>query len=380
MKITELSYWERKSYFNDIDYLVIGAGIVGYSTALHLKTKCPEAKILIVERGILPSGASSKNAGFACFGSATELIDDLTHIEADEVWSTLELRWKGLQRLRQLIGDDHLKLKINGSWDLITPKESGIFEEASSQIPLFNRMVKEITGIDNVYSVDQEVGKRFGFNGIVNSIHNKLEGQIDTSMMNARFYELIVSKGIKVLFGTAIEKVESTNSGAIALTKMGEIKAKQIAVCTNGFANTLLDNLDLKPARAQVLITSPIENLKINGTFHYDRGYYYFRNIDNRILFGGGRNLDFKGETTTELHTTKQIIDQLRNILHEVILPNVEFTIDGTWAGIMGVGTTKNPIIKEIAKNIFCGVRLGGMGVAIGTLIGEQTAERMLSR
>ena len=60
--ITELSYWERKSYFNNLDYLIIGAGIVGYSTALHLKSKFPSAKILIVERGILPSGASSKNA------------------------------------------------------------------------------------------------------------------------------------------------------------------------------------------------------------------------------------------------------------------------------------------------------------------------------
>ena len=56
----------------------------------------------------------------------------------------------------------------------------------------------------------------------------------------------------------------------------------------------------MQPARAQVLITKPIKNLQIKGTFHLDKGYYYFRNIDNRILFGGGRNLDFKTEETSE--------------------------------------------------------------------------------
>ena len=31
-----------------------------------------------------------------------------------------------------------------------------------------------------------------------------------------------------------------------------------------------------------------MKNLKIKGSFHYEKGYYYFRNIDNRILLGGG--------------------------------------------------------------------------------------------
>lgn len=65
----QLSYWERKTFLKDIDYIVIGAGIVGFSCAYHLKEKFPSAKVVVLERGYLPTGASSKNAGFACFGS-----------------------------------------------------------------------------------------------------------------------------------------------------------------------------------------------------------------------------------------------------------------------------------------------------------------------
>jgi hypothetical protein len=43
----------------------------------------------------------------------------------------------------------------------------------------------------------------------------------------------------------------------------------------------------------------------------------------------------------------------------------------------MGVGETKKPIIKEISSNVYCGVRLGGMGIAIGTLVGKEVAELM---
>ena len=131
----------------------------------------------------------------------------------------------------------------------------------------------------------------------------------------------------------------------------------------------------MKPARAQVLITKPIPNLKIKGTFHLEQGYYYFRNIDNRILFGGGRNLDVKTEETTEIAQTPIIQQQLEKLLKTTILPDYSFEIEHRWAGIMGVGNQKKPIVKQMSNNVFCGVRLGGMGVAIGSLLGKELAE-----
>jgi glycine/D-amino acid oxidase-like deaminating enzyme len=143
---------------------------------------------------------------------------------------------------------------------------------------------------------------------------------------------------------------------------------------TNGFASQLTNNA-VKPARAQVLITEPIPNLDIRGTFHLDKGYYYFRNFEDRILLGGGRNLDFEGETTTVLSQTEIIQNRLETLLKEVILPGKDFTIAHRWSGIMGVGSHKKPIVSQLSENVYCGVRLGGMGVAIGSLVGKELAE-----
>ena len=374
LEIEKLSYWERKSYFDDIDLLIIGAGIVGYSTAIHFAELNPSAKILILERGYLPSGASSKNAGFTCFGSATELIDDLQSMSEKEVWKTVKLRWDGLQNIISLIGKEELGLETNGSWDLITNTDSELFKTTISKLDYLNTKIEEITGEKNVYSVDNSICEKTGFEQIKTSIYNRLEGQIDTSKMNDAFYRIAINKGIRILFSTEVTELNSSLPIPLIKSKHGDISARKIAICTNGFASQFLPKEDIQPARAQVLITKPIPDLKIKGTFHYDRGYYYFRNIDGRILLGGGRNLDFEGETTTVLSNTDFVLKRLSDILSTVILPNTPYEIDYSWAGIMGVGKTKMPIIKKVEDSIYCGVRLGGMGIAIGTLVGQELA------
>ena len=69
------------------------------------------------------------------------------------------------------------------------------------------------------------------------------------------------------------------------------------------------------------------------------------------------------------------IQNQLEKMLRDIILPNIPFEIDQRWSGIMGVGNQKKAIVKQVSNHIFCGVRLGGMGVAIGSLVGKELAD-----
>jgi len=93
------------------------------------------------------------------------------------------------------------------------------------------------------------------------------------------------------------------------------------------------------------------------------------------FFFGGGRNLDFEGETTTSHDTTELIQNRLEELLKTVILPHQEFEIEHRWSGTMGVGTHKKPIVEQLSNNVYCGVRMGGMGVAIGSLVGQELAD-----
>ncbi len=126
-----------------------------------------------------------------------------------------------------------------------------------------------------------------------------------------------------------------------------------------------------------MLITKPIDGLKFKGVFHFDEGYYYFRRLGDRVLFGGGRNQDFEGERSTEFAYNPKIQGDLIDKLKKVILPDTAFEVEDWWTGIMAFGDTKFPIVKRHSPHVYIGVRMGGMGVAIGSKIGEELAALM---
>jgi len=59
------SVWENESFFSPRDIIIIGSGFTGLWSAYYLKKANPDKSILILERGMIPCGASSRNAGFA---------------------------------------------------------------------------------------------------------------------------------------------------------------------------------------------------------------------------------------------------------------------------------------------------------------------------
>ncbi|WP_035653223.1 FAD-binding oxidoreductase [Flavobacterium sp. ASV13] len=367
----ELSYWELKNWFTNIDYTIVGSGIVGLHAALRLRERFPAAKILVLERGMLPQGASTKNAGFACFGSLSEILDDLKTHSEDDVVALIEKRWKGLQMLRKRLGDSAIDFKPHGGYELFLKDDELGFSECISKIPFINEVLKPLFKAD-VFSKEVD---RFGFENIQEYlIFNPFEAQIDTGNMMQELLRQAVAADILILNQQTVTGYSDLgNQVEIALNDFS-FKTQKLFFATNGFAGSLTNGA-VKPARAQVLITEPIHNLDIKGTFHLDKGYYYFRNIGDRILLGGGRNLDFEGETTTEFGNTKIIQNKLEDLLKNVILPNQDFQIAHRWSGIMGIGNSKNPVVSALSENVFCGVRLGGMGVAIGSLIGTELAD-----
>ena len=97
------------------------------------------------------------------------------------------------------------------------------------------------------------------------------------------------------------------------------------------------------------------------------------------MLIGGGREKDLNNESTLTFGTNKIIRQKLIEHIKNFILPDINFKIESEWSGIMGFGKNKLPLIKRMSKNIVLGVRLGGMGISIGSIVGEKTAELIIN-
>lgn len=373
-----LSFWEKDAFF-DYEYIIIGGGIVGLSTAASLLERKPQTRVLILERGFLPQGASTRNAGFACFGSLTEILRDIENLGITAVQALVEKRYLGLQKLRQRLGDEAIEFKQWGGSELIFEKEYPAIDKISwvndLLFPLFKRAV---------YEERKDLISTFGLNPskLTSLVFNPLEGQLHPGKMMQNLLQFVQEKGGIYMRSSEVRAWDKQGEH-IVVTALNQdtsytFRASKLAICTNGFTAKLLPKVPLKPGRGQVIITKPIPHLAIKGTFHFDEGYYYFRNFQDRVVFGGGRNQDFEGESTTEMHTTNQIIQDLEKKLVEIILPHQPYQIAQQWAGIMAFSTNHQPILEAIDEQIILGTALNGMGVAIGSQLGEDIAQRLL--
>jgi gamma-glutamylputrescine oxidase len=372
------SYWERTAFIDHADVIIIGSGIVGLSAALHLKRRQPDLKVTVLERGFLPSGASTKNAGFACFGTLSEQISYLKRSSEDEVLRLVDYKWRGLQRLRENLGDENIDYHQYGGYELFMDNEAIAAEESLDQLTYFNNLLKQVIGNADIYAVADAKIAEFGLNKISRMIYNPYEGQIHTGKMMRTLLNKVYDAGVLVLNDCSVISINNEAGYVSINTSQGDFKTTKVILATNAFAAQLYPGLDVIPGRGQVLVTKQIPGLKLKGTYHFNEGYYYFRNIDGRVLFGGGRNIDFKKEETWDFGHTEKVKAQLTEYLNEIILPGQNAEIDYWWSGIMGFGEDISPIIKEVQPNVFCAVRCNGMGVAMGSLVGEEVAKLAL--
>ena len=365
------SYWEKAHFTNDIDLLIIGSGIVGLTSALYYKDLFPHHKVVVLERDFLPNGASTKNAGFACLGSPTEILDDLSHRTEEEVLKTLQMRWNGLNRLRSLVGEKEMDYQPCGGFELFRSTEASTVSKVKASLSNLNSIFLEATGQKNAIAFDSS----FTSSSFSNCAALRLEGALNPALMIKELLKKTQQAGVQLWNGVTVTSVNESSKMVQTQTDRGAFLSDRVLVCTNGFGNALVADLDLQPARAQVLVAKSEQPHGWKGTFHLNEGYYYFRHIDeHRLLFGGGRQLDFKGETTTEIATTELIQNNLEEILKQEVLGNTSFSVETRWAGIMGVGGAKQPIIKRSSDRIGMALRMGGMGIAIGSEVGHQAA------
>jgi glycine/D-amino acid oxidase-like deaminating enzyme len=374
----QVSVWEKESFYAPKDVIIIGSGLVGLWCAWYLKKKKPATSITIVDRGIIPTGASTRNAGFACFGSVTELADDIARYGEDNTLQLVDMRYNGLRRIQQVFKRPVIDFELCGGYELFSGTDPELQRSLQHHMERLNNLLQPITGKPQTFiEANKKIGK-LGLHQVTHLIENKLEGHLHSGKLCQALLQAVQAMGVTILNTTEIIHFEKSNGHITLTTNYGvELQAGQVLVCTNAFARQLLPNLDIVPARGQVLVTTPIEGLPLKGTFHYDAGFYYFRNLGNRVLLGGARNKAFEEEATTDMNLTEKIQNELEHFLHTYILPGYQYQIAYRWSGIMGMGSERMPIIKEVSPQVFCAVRMSGMGVALSPVIGEKVAEMM---
>jgi len=373
-----LSYWESKYYQTKFDTIIIGAGIVGLSAALFLHKKNPKSRILVLEQELIGTLASTKNAGFMCLGSPSELAADLVNHGQDAVYSNVKRRFNGLNLLTSLVSKKQIQYRNNGGAEVFDERTLSQFDLATTHLETLNHIFRDITKKENFYLLRDDLLSNFGLeNGFQHLFKISVEASIDSQLLNHQLRKRVIDCGIQIMTGIKVSKIEGDLSSGYSI--MSNFKAdflsRTVMVCNNAFASQIIQSAEVKPGRGLVLVSKPLKNMRLQGNFHYNEGFTYFRSVENRILIGGGRDIDFDSENTYTEGINPKIQAYLTDFLSTKFVDSSPIKPDYFWSGIMGFTASKKPIIEEVQKGLAVCAGMNGMGIAIGAACAKEGAE-----
>jgi glycine/D-amino acid oxidase-like deaminating enzyme len=351
------SYWQKSLFFR-YDHLIVGAGITGCSVAYFLKQHFPQAKVLLVDSYPIPNGASVRNAGMLTFGTPSEWEMDKQSMDLNALLQLIHWRYEGIHLLLQSLPPEAYHYCPVPSYDLCETKEQAtrLMESWNEQLKsLFPSPLLKVTSTP--------------FPSFPYAVSHPYEGQIHSGKLMNTFHRYLAMQGCHFLFGSRYLNHMLLSSGEkkVLLASLDyhlEIQTQYLFFCTNAYTCLFSNEMDLYPGRGQILLLQLDPFPELKGNYHYDHGYYYFRQLDSYLLFGGGRHRYPESETTLEMTPTETLKTHLLEQV-QCLFPTTSIRVVEHWAGIMAFGSAKNPIMLQAQPGVFYLVRMGGMGVAL---------------
>ena len=356
------------------DYLIVGAGYTGLSTARKLSEINSSKKIIIVDAQLAGEGSSSRNSGYLV---DTTLNDGFTSNKDINNYKTkVKIYNLGIKAVKKFIK----QYQVDCDWN-----ECGKYFASSN--------IKDIS-IAKKFS---ELLSKLNFNNKILN-HKELENKLGTS-----FYKIAVfteggilinpAKLVRAMIDVLPRNVELyENSPLIKWNKnnnfidcqfeKNSIQTNKIIFCTNGFLKSLNVKKNFNfPLTLTASMTRPLDDEEFKSLGEpKEWGVLPIRPMGATIRFTKDRRLLIRNtaEMKNPYSMSKYDLEK-RKLIHLKGLikrfPTLKTNlIDESWSGIVSRSRNSSQIFEMIDKNIYVAGCYNGSGIGVGTLFGEQIA------
>lgn len=354
------------------DVVVIGAGVCGISAALGLERR--GARVIVVEKGSVASGATGRNAGFLMRGCAENYAAACSMYgreRAARLWRFTERNLSGLREE----GIEALP-SVQRIPSCLLAMEQAEAEELQRSAQMLRDDGFEVGWVERGSGPDDMVWKQGrAVCGLINPSDGAANSVDVLRLLSAKLR-------CGTLEGREVREIREESSGVVVETQAERVHAQRALVCVNGYLPTLMpDRADLvRPVRGQMLaLRVPEPSIGLAMSYYANHGYEYFRQtVDGTIVLGGGRKSHADEEVGYEDTTTDPVQGFLESFARETL--GVEFEVLARWSGVMGFSKDGLPLmgpVSESGRVWFCG-GFTGHGMSMGYLAAQECVAGML--
>ena len=365
----------RQKQHKRCKFTIIGAGIMGVSTAFHISKKNQD--ICIIDTGAVNSQASGSNAGslhvqllsYDFDRSNMKLINNLKNFlklqkNATRAWKDIETETSG-----------NFEMSTDGG--LMLAESESDLEKLKYKIDLENQCGVETSIInrDQIYQMCPLISDKINFAGFC-----KEEGKINPLVATNHIFEyLIKKKNITAFLKNHVNNISKKNNHYIVETDQVIIETDYLINATGSWSNNINRHLGeeiyLRSIPQQMIVTEPVEYKLKYLIAHIGRHLTLKQTKNGNFLIGGG----WTAKYSKELNRPQAMLDSLEGnawVASHVIPRLQSLKLLRSW-GSMSVDIGGGARIKnfENSKNFYNIV--SSNGYTLGPLLGKILADEI---
>ncbi len=354
----------------EADVCVVGAGLSGCSTALHLAQR--GYKVVVVEAERIGYGASGRSGGQIIPGWAggmDKIAGQLGKGDARRVW---DFSIEGIELTRELImrnqidcdlawGHVHVALKPRQRQELLDWQREQEGEFGYRKLRFMEREETE----------SWIASKRY-----IAGLYDAGAGHLHPLRYTLGVGRAAIAAGARIFENSEVTEIKYGPTVTLKTAK-GSVRAKFVALCANvghvdlsarlarkliGVASYIVASKPIGEARAKALLKDNIAVADLNWIIDY-----YRLSADYRMLFGG--RVSYSG--IDPLGTARATRQRMLNVFPQ--LSDVE--IDYAWGGMIDITMSRLPNFGRLEPNVYYLQGYSGHGMVLTTIAGRIVAE-----
>ncbi len=351
------------------DVAVVGGGIAGCSTALHLARR--GFRVALLEARQVGYGASGRNGGQTIFGLAVSQQKLESQVGAADARRLFDLSIEGLDLTQSLIREFSIACDYQPNHLHVAVKPRHMLELEEWARELRRDGYRSVSMLDSNQLRAHVVSERY-LGGLIDTRSGHLHPLKYTQGL-ARAAE---SFGVRIFEDTPVLRY-ADGATLLVHTPQGQVRCKQLVLCGNAYLGSVEPRLarrilgvgtyviatdSLGRERARALLPSRAAIADINWILDYFR-----LSADDRLLFGG--RVSYSGLEP------RRLAESMRRRMLRVFPDLRDVRVARAWGGYLDITMSRAPDFGRLSDNVYYLQGFSGHGLVLAGLGGKLVAE-----